>query len=170
MRLFSGKIKPLSEDLTKALVTAKAIEVEDRGEVVKDLESVFNGYLAAEKEVNERAKHLMEVRNLPQTEFGKIKRLAADQKDIKIGDDMFDYLLDQCIEMLMHSNNVAEVFGEDHELRKHMRPILRKYLEIDEGVDAEVRGKIKHVSEGTQTWEVEYERVKADIQRRKGLL
>ncbi|MBL8741721.1 MAG: DUF507 family protein, partial [Myxococcales bacterium] len=99
MRLFSGKIKPLSDELTKALITAKAIEVEDRAEVVKDLESVFQGYLTAEKEVNERAKHLMEVRNLPQTEFGKIKRLAADQKDIKIGDDMFDYLLDQCIEM-----------------------------------------------------------------------
>jgi hypothetical protein len=170
MRLFSGKIKPLADDLTKALIAAKAIEVENRAEVVKDLEGVFNGYLTAEKEVTERAKHLMEVRNLPQSEFGKIKRLAADQKDIKIGDDMFDYLLDQCIEMLMHSNNVAEVFAEDHELRKHMRPLLRKYLEIDETVEAEVRGKLKHVSEGTQTWEVEYQRVMADIQRRKGLL
>jgi len=170
MRLFSGKIKPLSEDLTKTLMAAKSIEVEGRGEVIKDLESVFNSYLQAEKEVNERAKQLMEQRNLPQSEFGKIKRLAADQKDIKIGDDMFDYLLDQCIEMLMHSNNVAEVFAEDHELRKHMRPVLRKYLEIDEVVEAEVRGKLKHVSEGSQTWEIEYQRVMADIQRRKGLL
>ena len=51
-----------------------------------------------------------------------------------------------------------------------MRPVLRKYLEIDEVVEAEVRGKLKHVSEGSQTWEIEYQRVMADIQRRKGLL
>ena len=140
MRLYSGKVRPLSQDLVNTLVTAKVIEVESRDEVVRDLESVFNAYL------------------------------AADQKDIKIGDDMFDYLLDQCIEMLMHSNNVAEVFAQDHELRKHMRPLLRKYLELDESIEAEVRGKLKHVSEGTQTWEVEYQRVMADIQRRKGLV
>jgi hypothetical protein len=111
----------------------------------------------------------MEVRNTPPSELGRLRRLAAEQKNIKIGDEMFDYLLDQCIEMLMHSGSVDEVFGQDHELRKEMRPILRKYLEIDEALEAEVRGKIKHVKEGSQTWEIEYQRVMADIQRRKGL-
>jgi len=168
--LYSGKIKPLSDELTKALLTAKDIEVESKEEVVRDLESVFNSYVAAEKEASDRAKHLLEVRNLPQTDFNRLKKLAAEQKGIKVGDDMFDYLLDQCIEMLMHSSHVEEVFAEDHDLRRHMRPVLRKYLEIDESLEAEVRGKLKHVSEGTSTWEVEYERVKADIQRRKGLV
>ncbi len=170
MRLYSAKVKPLSDELTKALVTAKDIEVENKDEVVRDLESVFNSYLVADKEAADRAKHLLEVRNLPQTDFARLKKLAAEQKGIKAGDDMFDYLLDQCIEMLMHSSHVEEVYAEDHELRRRMRPILRKYLDMDEALEAEVRGKLKHVSEGTSTWEVEYERVKADIQRRKGLV
>ncbi len=169
MRLYSGKVKVLSEELVGSLLTEKLVELVDRGEVVKDLESVFNAYLVSEREVNDRAKHLMEVRNLPQTEFGRLRKLAADQKGIKIGDEMFDYLLDQCIEMLMHSGSVDEVFGEDHQLRKAMRPGLRKYLELDDAIETEVRGKIKHVKEGSQTWEIEYQRVMADIQRRKGL-
>lgn len=170
MRLYSGKVKPLSDELVKALVAAKAIETESNAEVTKDLESVFTAYLTADKEAADRAKHLMEVRNLPQTDFGRLKKSAAEQKGIKTGEDMFDYLLDQCIEMLMHSSNVEEVFGEDHDLRRTMRPVLRKYLELDEALDQEVRGKLKHVSEGTQTWEIEYQRVMSDIQRRKGMV
>jgi hypothetical protein len=50
-----------------------------------------------------------------------------------------------------------------------MRPALRKYLELDEALDQEVRGKMKHMAEGTSTWEVEYQRVMADIKARKGL-
>lgn len=170
MRLFSGKVRTLSEELVQALTAAKAIEAESKAEVVRDLESVFNSYLSTEREVNERAKQLMDARSLPQSEYGRIRRLAADQKGIKVGEEMFDYLLDQCIEMLMHSSNVDEVFGEDHELRRAMRPALRKHLDADEALEIEVRGKLKHVKEGSSTWEVEYQRVMAEIQRRKGLV
>ena len=170
MRLYRGKVKPLSDELVKALVSAKAIETERRDEVTKDLESVFTAYLQADKEASERAKHLLEVRNLPQAEFGRVKKAAAEQRGIKTGEEMFDYLLDQCIEMLMHSANVEEVFAEDHELRRQMRPVMRKYLDLDEALDAEVRGKLKHMSEGTQTWEIEYQRVMSEIQRRKGMV
>jgi hypothetical protein len=83
---------------------------------------------------------------------------------------MLDYVLDQCIEMLMHSTNVEEVFSEDHELRRKMRPVFRKYLELDEAIEAEVRGKLKHVKEGSRDWDVEYRRMMEDIQRRKGLV
>ena len=36
-------------------------------------------------------------------------------------------------------------------------------------VETEVRSKMKHVQEGSRTWEVEYKRIMADVQRRKGL-
>ncbi len=170
MRLYGGKVKPLSDDLVKTLVAANDIEVEKPSEVVRDLEAVFGSYLTAEKDATDKAKQAMEGRGLPPSELGRLKRVFAEQAGIKIGEDMFDYLLDQCIEMLMHSGNVAEVFAEDHELRRRMRPVLRKYLEIDEVVEAEVRSKLKHVSEGSQTWEIEYRRVMEDIQRRKGLV
>jgi hypothetical protein len=169
MRLFSGKVTPLSEELVKALADNKDIECESRKEVVADLESVFTNYLRLDREASDKAKDMLQARSLPPSELPRLRKLAAEQKGIKLGDDLLDYLLDQLIEMLMHSGNVDEVFGEDHDLRRRMRPVLRKYLELDEALDGEVRGKLKHVQEGTRTWEVEYQRLMGDIQRRKGL-
>jgi hypothetical protein len=169
MRLFSSKVAPLSEELVKALVDNKDIECQSKREVALDLESVFTNYLRLEREANDRAKDLLAQRAMPQSEFPRLRKLAAEQKGIKVGDDMLDYLLDQLIEMLMHSANVEEVFGEDHDLRRRMRPVLKRYLEVDEQLETEVRGKLKHVQEGTRTWEVEYQRLMGDIQRRKGL-
>jgi hypothetical protein len=169
MRLYSGKVRELGDELAKALVDGGEIETESRAEVGKDLESVLAAYIQADREANDRAKEILQSRGMPQSEFSRIKKLAAEQRGIKIGDDMMDYLLDQLIEMLMHSGNVEEVFAEDHELRRRMRPVLRKYLELEEAVEAEVRSKLKHVQEGSRTWEIEYQRVMGDIQRRKGL-
>jgi hypothetical protein len=169
MRLFAGKIGNLSDELAKVLVESKEIEAESTREVAKDLESVFSNYLELERQAADRAKELMQQRNLQQNEFSRIRRLAAEQKGIKIGDDLMDFLLDQLIEMLLHSNNVDEVFVEDHALRKRMRPVLRKYLELDEAMQEEVRGQLRHVQEGSRTWEIEYQRVMGEIQRRKGL-
>lgn len=170
MRLFSGKIAPLSEEIVKTLADNGEIECPDRKEVVRDLESVFSQYLATEKEVMEKSKATLESRGLPPSELGRIRKIIAEQKGIKIGEDILDYLLDQCIEMLMHSGNVDEVFGQDHDLRRRMRPVLKKYLAADDELDAEVRNKMKNLQEGTRTWEVEYQKIKNEIQRRKGLV
>lgn len=169
MRLYSGKIAPLSDELVKALADNHDIQTESRREVALDLESVFSNYLRLEREANDRAKELLAQRSMPPSELPRLKKLAADQKGIKIGDDMLDYLLDQLIEMLMHSGHVDEVYRQDHELRVRMRPILRRYLDLDVEIEGEVRGKLKHVQEGTRTWEVEYQRLMGEIQRRKGL-
>ncbi len=170
MRLFVGQLTPLSEEIVQALVQNKDIECDDKDEVVHDVESVFRNYIQLEKDAVEKAKDFMAARKLGQGEFQRIKKLCAEQRGIKVGDEMMDFLLDQLIEMLMHSNNVEEVFGEDHDLRRRMRPVLRKYLDVDAALDAEVRNRIKHVQEGTRMWEVEYQRVMSDIQRRRGLV
>lgn len=169
MRLFSGKIAPLSEEIVKALVENREIECEDRREVIRDVESVFHNYQSLDREATEKAKDMLQTRGLPQSEFSRIKKLAAEQKGIKVGDELMDYLLDQLIEILMHSGNVDEVFAEDHALRKRMRPILKKHLEVEEALDNEVRSKLRHMQEGSRPWEIEYQRLMGDIQRRKGL-
>lgn len=170
MRLFSGKIAPLSEEIVRALVESHDIECESRKEVTLDVESVFTSYLQSERDATDKAKALLQARGLPPSEMNRVRRIAAEQRGIKVGDEMLDYLLEQLIEMLMHSANVDEVFVEDHDLRRRMRPILRKYLDLDEALDTEVRSKLKHVQEGSRTWEIEYQRVMGDIQRRKGLV
>jgi len=98
-----------------------------------------------------------------------MKKLIADQKHVKIVDEAIDYLLDQMIEILMHSSNVDEVFAEDHVLRVRLREPLRKQFAAEEQLEQEVRGRLKHVQEGTQMWEIEYRRMMEDIKRRKGL-
>jgi hypothetical protein len=170
MRLFTTQITPLSEEIVKALVDGKDIECESKSEVVLDVESVFKSYLQSERDSVEKAKEMVAARGLPQGEFQRLKKLVAEQKGIKVGDEMMDFLLDQLIEMLLHSNNVDEVFGQDHDLRRRMRPVLRKYLDVDAALDTEVRNRLKHVQEGSRTWEIEYQRVMGDLQRRKNLV
>src|SRR4051812_48142179 len=103
MRLYSGKVRELGDELARALVDGNDIETESRAEVAKDLESVLHAYIQAEKEASEKAKDIIQSRGLPPSEIGRIRKLAAEQRGIKIGDETIDYLLDQLIEMLMHS-------------------------------------------------------------------
>ncbi|MFO0758690.1 MAG: DUF507 family protein [Byssovorax sp.] len=170
MRLFSGKITPLSEEITKALVESHDIECESTKEVARDIEAIFQSYLATERDINDRAQDAIKNRGLPYSELGRIKKALAEKQGIKLGDELLDYLLEQLVEMLMHSNNVDEVFVEDHDLRRRMRPLLRKHMALEDELENEVRGKLKHVQEGSRTWEVEYQRIMSDIQRRKGLV
>ncbi len=146
-----------------------SVETESPKEMQLDIEAVLNQYVRDEHEVSEKAKDMLAARNLPPTDLGKIKRLVADQRKLKLGDEAIDYLLDQLLEMLMHSNNVEEVFAEDYELRRRMREPLRRQLGEEEDLQKEVRAQLKHVEEGSALWEVEYRRMMEDMKRRKGL-
>jgi len=169
MRIYAGKIPTIAAEVVQSLISAGDIETANRKEVEQDIASVLNTYLETDRQVTERAKDLMQSRNLGQQEFNRTKRLVADQRDFKIGDDMLDYVLDQMVEILMHSANVEEIFAEDVDMRRKMAPILKRHMAVDEELDRETRAQIKHVEEGTRTWEVEYRRVMEEIRRRKGL-
>jgi hypothetical protein len=169
MRIHAARVSPIAAEMVAALTKDGAIETENKHEVQLDVESVLNQYIRDEQDVSEKAKDMMAARNLPTAELGKLKRLVADQRKLKLGEDAIDYLLDQLVEMLMHSSNVEEVFAEDYELRRLMRDPLRKQLGDEEELQKEVRAQLKHVEEGTALWEVEYRRMMDDIKRRKGL-
>ena len=169
MRLYSGKVAPIAGEIVKTLLDASQIESEHPREVQADVESVLNQYLRTDKEAADKAKDSMQARGIPNSEFTRMKKLAAEQMGIKIGDESIDYLLDQILEILMHSANVDEIFGEDVELRRKMAPILKRHMAVDEELEREVRGKLRHMEEGTRTWEVEYTRMMEEIRRRKGL-
>jgi hypothetical protein len=169
MRLYSGKVGPIAGEIVKTLLDSKDIETENTREVTADIEAVLNQYVKTDKDAADKAKDAMQSRGIPTTEFSRMKKLAAEQMGIKVGDESIDYLLDQILEILMHSANVDEIFAEDVELRRKMAPILKRHMAVDEELEKEVRGKLKHVQEGTRTWEVEYARMMEDIRRRKGL-
>jgi hypothetical protein len=169
MRLYSARIPKLAAEMVKALIADNDIEADSPKEVEADVEAVLSQYMRDEQSVNERAKETLAQRGLPQSEFSRIKKLIADERKIKIGEDAIDYILDQLVEMLMHSTNVGEIFVEDYVLRRKMRDPLRRLAAEEEELQAEVRAQLRHVKEGTSVWEVEYRRMMDDIKRRKGL-
>jgi hypothetical protein len=169
MRLYSGKIPSIATEVVRTLVAANDIESESPREVEGDIAAVLNQYLGDEREVNDRAKDILERTGKPQSDLSRVRQLVADEKGIKVGDDALDYLLDQVVEMLMHSNHVDEVYVEDVELRRKMASIFKKHMAADSKVDAEVRAQLKHVKEGTRQWEIEYARVLDQVRRIKGL-
>jgi len=169
MRLIGARVPAIANRMVQALTGGGAIECEAPAEVQKDLESILNQYIRDEREATEQAKDLLASRNLPPSELPRLRKLAAEQRSIRIGDEAIDYLLDQLVEILMHSNNVDEVFAEDFELRRLLREPLRSEDAEEEKLQAEVRGQLRHVKEGTALWEVEYRRMMEEIRRRKGL-
>ncbi len=169
MWLHASKLKQIANQILELITTDNAVECEDKNEVRADIESVLAQYLRDEQDITDKARDLVAARGLPHSELFKMKKLIADQRKLKIGDDAIDYILDQLLEMLMHSHNVAEVFAEDWELRRRMREPMRAQIAAEETLHEEVRGRLKHVEEGTQLWEVEYRRMMEDIKRRKGL-
>jgi uncharacterized protein len=169
MRLYSGKVPAISTEVVRGLLAAKDIEADSPKEVEADVTAVLNQYLSDEREVNERAKDVLERTGKSQNDFQRVRALVADEKGIKVGDETLDYLLDQVVEMLMHSNNVEEVFASDVDLRRRMAPVFKKHMAVDTALDTEVRAQLRHVKEGTREWEVEYARVLEQVKRRKGL-
>jgi hypothetical protein len=169
MRLYSGKVPTIATEVVRALLASNDIEAERPKEVEADVAAVLNQYLADEREVNDRAKDVLERTGKAQADYQRVRQMVADEKRIKVGDDTLDYLLDQVVEMLMHSNNVEEIYVEDVELRRKMALVFKKHMAVDSTLDAEVRVQLRHLREGTRDWEVEYARVLEQVKRRKGL-
>lgn len=168
MRLHTARVPSLAAEMVSALTSAGDIECESEKEVRLDVEAVLNQYIRDEQEISEKAKDLLASRGLPQSQFSKIRQLVADERKVKLGEDAIDYLLDQLVEMLMHSNNVDEIYSEDYELRRKLREPLRQQIQAEQQLEADVRGQLKHVREGTNVWEIEYRRMMEDMKRRKG--
>jgi hypothetical protein len=169
MRLFSGKIPVIAQEVVKTLTESKDIESDAPEEVQADLESVLKEYLRQERKVSDEAKNRMEIRGLSYGELGKMKGQVARDLKVPTGEDALPYLLDQILEMLFHSSHVEEVFAEDNVLRKKVTAILRRHMEVEQELDREVRSKIKNLDEGTASFETEYARVMDQLKRNKRL-
>lgn len=169
MRLFSSKVPVIAAEIVRKLVADQDLEAESPAEVEKDVEGVLNEYLRLEREVTTKTKELIDGRKLPPTEFGRVKKSVAEQKGLKLGDEVIDFLLDQLVESFLYSNSVDEVFAADVDLRRKMAPILKKHMAVDDDLDREVRGRLKHLEEGTPAWEIEYSKTLELLKRTKGM-
>lgn len=173
MRIYRGKVEPTSRMVVSALLSQQLIDVSDEllPEVHKDVESVMNEYLRITREINERAKDIVERQNLDRGSVGKIRRKLALDKKVGIDEEALDYIVGQIIEVLENSQNVAEIYGELHDLNRVVAPILREQMKDDEELDLEIRKQIKHMeaAEGSVMYDVEYKRIREEVERLKKL-
>ena len=169
MRLYSGKIGPIADDLIRELTAQGDIEVEDEAEVRLDLEAVLKEYVRRERQLIDEAKDRMQREGLGYSKLGRIRQRVAKELGFPQQDEVLPYLMEQLLNMLFHSANVVEIYADDATLRKKMTPVLRRHMEVDTGLDAEVRSKIKNLQEGTAAFEVEYAKVMDQIKHKRGL-
>jgi hypothetical protein len=169
MRLYAAKIPLITADIVRALTVENDIDVSNTAEVEQDLASVLREYLRLEREISERAKDRAEQIGASSAEVQRIKRKMADDRNFGLGAEGISWILDQLVQMLMRSNNVDEVFVEDATLRRKMRTVLERNMAVDDEIESEVRSKLKHLSEGTQNWDVEYAKVMDQVKRRRGV-
>jgi uncharacterized protein len=169
MKLYKGKVKAIASDIVEKLIADGDIEVVERRavEVKIDLEAVMENYLREESVVVSKAQALMG--DGEELSFGKMKKMIADDMDFRTGEEGIDWVINQMLESFMISNNVEEVFAPDNEMRRKIIEIIRKHLDIEEQIDEEVRRKIKHIKEGTRAWEMEYTKVRREVEKRRGL-
>lgn len=169
MKLYTGKIATIAEEVIHTLTSDGDIEVSDAHEAQLDIEAILKEYVRLDRELTDKAKDLMEQRNLPYGQFGKIKRSMADERQFALGEEATAWIANQILESFMASAHVDEVFADDVTLRKKVRDILRKHMAVDEELDQEVRRRIKNLEEGTAAWDVEYARAMEQIKRKHGL-
>ena len=169
MRLYSGKIGPIVDDLLRVLTADDDVELGEETEVRLDLEAVLKEFVRRERDIIEQAKNQMEREKLGYSMLGRIRSRLAKESGFPAQDGILPYLITQLVDMLFHSNNVEEIYAEDVELRKKMTPVLRQHMEVEDALDKEVRSKIKNLQEGTASFEIEYSKVMDQIKRKKRL-
>ena len=169
MRLFASKIPHITDVVTRTLVEAGDLEISNREEFKRDIESILKEYLRKDRVLTESAKDLLEARGLPYSELYKTKRQLAEREDFAIGDDSVNWIANQLVEMFMQSQFVDEVFAEDGALRRTLKDILRRNMQADDDLDREVRRHLKHLNEGTSSFEIEYQKQLEAIKRKHGL-
>jgi hypothetical protein len=171
LKLYRGKVPIIAQTMVKSLVDENAIEVEpeNQPEVRLDIESVLKEYLRTEREINDEARELMTSRGESFSSFGKIKRTVARKRGFGLGEESIDWIMSQLIEVLLHTSHVEEVWAEDHEMRRLMRDVLRKHMNVEEELDRNVRDKIKNLEQGSNDWDVKHQQEMEKLRRIKGL-
>jgi len=169
MRLYASKIPHITEAVTRALVDAGDIEINDREEFKRDIESILREYLRKDREITEAAKDILEQRGLPYSDLYRTKRALCEREDFAIGDESVHWIATQLLELFMRSAFVEEIYAEDGKLRKAIKDVLRRNMQADDDLDREVRRHLKHLEEGTSTFEIEYQKQLEAIKRKHGL-
>ncbi len=169
MRLYNTKIPLVATEIVRTLSSEQSIAVTNSSEAELDVQAILKEYLRLDRELTDKAKDLVQQKGLPYEQYGRIKKVMAQEKKFAFGEEGLEWITNQIIEAFMNSPHIEEVFVEDNMLRRSMAQILRKHMQADDELDAEVRRRIKNLEEGSATWEIEYQKAMEQVKRNRGL-
>ena len=171
MRLYMGQVSTISREILDTLKKSELIDVEpeSRIEAQLDLESVLKEYIRTDRELNDEAREVVRQKGLGSNAFFRTKRQLAKRRNFAVGDEALEWVVGQLIEILLYSANIEEVYADDRKLRRIIGRILKSHLDVESELDKEVRGKLKNLEEGSQAWDVEYQKLMSNIKKQKGL-
>ena len=172
MKLYPKIIPAIARDVIATLMADGDVEVETMrvADAEMDMAAILKEYLASEERVNQATREALERRGYDHSRFNTVKREMADVRGFKMGDEGIEYCINQMIEFLLISRNVEEVFSADNVIRGKVFQIMKKHLDVDDQIDQEARGRLKHLQEGTTAFEVEYNKMIEQIRRARGLI
>lgn len=172
MRLYPKLVPILAREIVQRLTQDKDIEVEPIrvSDAEMDLSAIMREYLANEERVNQATREALERRGYDSAKFAQVKREMADVRGFQLGDDGIEFVINQMLEFLLVSRSVEEVFSDDATMRPKILQIMKKHLDVEDEIDREARGRLKHLQEGTGAFEVEYQKVVDQIRRARGLI
>ncbi len=171
MRLFSGKIPTIADQVIRTLTAEGHVEVltENEDETRLDVESVLREYLRTEREIEEEARDILEARGLGHEGFGKAKRKVAESRGFGLGEDAVEWIVSQLLDLFMHTHHIEEIYADDLQLRKTTATVLKKHMAEDQDLKRDVERRLKNLEEGTTSWDVEYSKVEQRLRRLRGL-
>ncbi len=172
MRIYPKVIPIISREVVQKLTADGDIEVEPMriADAEMDMSAIMREYLANEERVNQATREALERRGYDGSKFNQVKREMADVRGFKMGDEGIEFVINQMIEFLLISRNVEEVYSPDNAIRTKVFAIMKKHLDIDEEIDREARGRLKHLQEGTSAFDIEYNKTIEQIRRARGLI
>jgi uncharacterized protein len=172
VRIFSKQIPVMAREIVKTLMDAGDIEVETSAleEARKDFASVLNEMVRQERELSDLAINVLATRGWSSDHYAEARKIAAEVRKVPQGEDAIEFIVNQMIETMLHSVNVAEVFAEDHTLRKRVVEVIRRFQKQDEEIETEVRKRLKNIEEGSREWEVAFRKTEEEVRRSRGLI
>ncbi len=172
MRLYPKLVPIIAREIIQRLMQENDVEVEAIrvADAELDMAAIMREYLANEERVNQATREALERRGYDFSKFNQVKREMADVRGFKLGDDGVEFLINQMLEFLLISRNIEEVFADDTGMRPKILSVMKKHLDIDEDIDREAKGRLKHLQEGTSAYEIEYQKALEQIRRARGLV
>lgn len=172
MRLYPKVIPLISRELVARLMQDGDVEIEQLrvADAEMDMSAIMREYLANEERVNQATREALERRGYDFSKFNQVKREMADVRGFKMGDEGIEFVINQMLEFMLMSRNVEEVFAPDNVMRPKILSAMKRHCDVDDEIDREARGRLKHLQEGTSAYEVEYQKTLEQIRRARGLI